>query len=217
MPYRFLKYCFTTLFCLCVILNVSSQNNEIDRLKKKEDIHKILFIGNDIISTHNLPAAVKKKAKYSGYTIETKMIATSNYNYSDHWNKSGVQSLISSKVYDVVVIQQNPTNRINSYDNLVDYSNRYSKLCKENSVILAFFMCWPTLDHFITFDTEILNYQLVSETNDDVLCPVGQVWKSYFDKTKKFDYYGDDNFLPSKKGNDIAAQVVLKSISKHLR
>ncbi|MEP3836704.1 MAG: SGNH/GDSL hydrolase family protein [Algibacter sp.] len=216
-PHRFIKLLSTIVCCWCVAYNTYSQNNVVDSLRKEENIHKILFIGNDVISTNDLPALVKQKAKYSGYTVETKTISKSNYNYADHWNKSDVQNLIRSKLYDIVIIQQNPTNRLNSYKKLVEYSEKYSALCKENNVVLAFFMVWPSLEHYITIDTEILNYQLIAETNNDVLCPIGEVWKTYFDKTNRYDYYDSDNFLPSKKGSDVAAQVVLKSILKYLR
>ena len=38
------------------------------------------------------------------------------------------------------------------------------------------------------------------------------VWKSYIDKTQNFEYYSTDGFHPSKKGSQVAAQVIVKTL-----
>ena len=206
---NFTKYLLSIILLLCLSCSAEEKNN-------KDSAYNILFIGNSLTYTNNLPSIVKTKAKYSGYNIETKMVAFPNYAISDHWDNGEVQKLISSGNYNMVIIQQGPSSQSEGKNILINYGEKYSKLCKENNVLLAYFMVWPSLEYYHTFDDVIKNYQLASEMNDAILFPVGQVWKDYFDTSKKFDYYGLDNFHPSIKGSEIAAEVILKNLLKYL-
>ncbi|WP_298556744.1 SGNH/GDSL hydrolase family protein [uncultured Algibacter sp.] len=187
------------------------------KAQDKLEVNNILFIGNSLTYTNDLPELVKTKAKYSGYNIQIEVIAYPNYAISDHWKDGKVQKLISSKKFSIVIIQQGPSSQTKGKNTLIDYGKKYSEICNKNNTLLAYFMVWPSLNYYDTFDGVIENYKLAAETNDAILCPVGEVWKNYFNTSKKFDYYGTDNFHPSKKGSNIAAEVILKSILKYLR
>lgn len=209
MIYTISKYFIFTTFFLSFVFITEGQNNK--------ETYNLLFIGNSLTYTNDLPALIKKKAKYSGYNIETEMIAFPNYAISDHWKNGEVQKLIESNHYNIVIIQQGPSSQSRGKKILMDYGKKYSTICKENNTLLAFFMVWPSLEYYDTFNGVIENYTLAAKTNNAILCPVGKVWKDYFVTSKKFDYYGSDNFHPSKKGSKVAAKVILKSILKHLK
>lgn len=204
-----IKHLIPISFFICIVFNIEGQNNK--------RTHNILFVGNSLTYTNNLPSLIKTKAKYSGYNIETEMLALPNYAISDHWKKGEVQKLIKSKKYDIVIIQQGPSSQSKGKKILIDYGKKYNTICKENNTLLAFFMVWPSLEYYDTFDDVIKNYKIAAKTNDAILLPVGEVWKNYFDRSKKFDYLGSDNFHPSKKGTDIAAKVITKILIKHLK
>lgn len=197
-----------TLF-LCFAFNIEGQSNT--------EIHNILFIGNNYTTTNNLPALIKTKAKYSGYKIETEVVAIPNYSIANHWKKGEIQKLIKSKKYTIVIIQQGPSSLPKSKSILIEYGKKINEICQENNTLLAYFMVWPSLDNYDTFDNVIKNYELAAKTNNAILLPVGKVWKEYFDTSKKYDYYSSDNFHPSIKGSKVAADVITKIINKHLR
>ena len=209
MAYNTLKKIFLLTLFFCLKLNTEAQNNS--------KINTILFVGNSLTYTNNLPSLVQKKAKYSGYNIKFEMVALPNYAISDHWRDEKIQKLISSKNFDIVIIQQGPSSQSKGKNILINYGEKYSTLCKENDAVLAYYMVWPSLRYYDTFDEVIKNHELAAKENDAILCPVGKVWKKYFDTTKKFDYYGEDSFHPSNKGSNIAAQVIFNSIRKHLK
>lgn len=204
----FNKYSIVLVLLLCMPCSAEEQNSDA--------IFNILFIGNSLTYSNGLPDLIKNKAKYSGYTIETKTVALTNYAISDHWNKGEVQKLINSKKYNLVIIQQGPSSQSKNKKILINYGKKYSDLCKKNNTLLAYFMVWPSLQNYHTFDDVIKNHELAAKINDAILCPVGIVWKNYFDTSKKFDYYGIDNFHPSKKGSEVAAEVIFRSIKKYL-
>lgn len=209
MAYNTLKNFFLLTLFFCFQFNTEAQN--------KSDVNNILFIGNSLTYTNNLPELVKTKAKYSGYNIHAEVIAFPNYAISDHWKDGKVQKLISSKKFDIVIIQQGPSSQSEGKKMLINYGKKYNDLCLENNVLLAYYMVWPSLRYYHTFDDVIKNHQLAAKMNNAILCPVGKVWKNYFDSTKKFDYYGLDSFHPSPKGSKVAAEVIFNSLKKHLK
>lgn len=196
------------LICICFHAECQSHQKQDDT--KKE--YHILFIGNSLTYTNNLPLLVKKQAKLSGINIKTTMVAKPNYAITDHWNDGEVQKLISSKAFNFVVIQQGPSSQAEGKQMLIDDGKKLSILCKNNNTKLAYFMVWPSLQYYHTFDGVIKNHQLASKLNDAILCPVGEVWKKHFDDTNNFDYYGTDGFHPSKKGSEVAAKVIVTTL-----
>jgi hypothetical protein len=198
------KYVSTFLVSICLLWQLQSQS------KKTE--FNILFIGNSLTYTNNLPLLVKKQAKELGISISTKMIAKPNYALPDHWDEGKAQKLIKSKAFDFVIVQQGPSSQAEGKQMLLEYGEKYSLLCKKNNVKFAYFMVWPSLQYYHTFEGVIKNHQLAAETNDAILCPVGEIWRKYFDTTNNYDYYGSDGFHPSRKGSEIAAKVIIESL-----
>lgn len=172
----------------------------------------VLFVGNSLTYTNNLPALVKKSAEGKGIHINTKMIAHPNYAIEDHWNDGKVQKLITSKKYNYVIIQQGPSSQKNGREMLIEFGKKYSDLCKINGVKLCYFMVWPSLTYFHTFDGVIKNHTEAANINKALLLPVGLKWRTYFDKYNTFDYYGPDGFHPSLKGSLNAADIIVTSL-----
>ena len=71
-------------------------------------------------------------------------------------------------------------------------------------------MVWPSLTYYHNFAGVIQNHRDAAQINNAILCPVGEVWKSHFDTTNNFDYYGSDGFHPSPKGSQVAADVIVE-------
>ena len=175
----------------------------------------ILFIGNSLTSTNNLPLLVKKYAKLKGKEINTKIIAFPNYAIEDHWNDGQVQKLISSKKYDFVILQQGPSSQIDGRKMLIESGKKYNSLCKLNEVKLCYFMVWPSLNYYHMFDDVIKNYKDAASVNNSILLPVGRTWKDYIDSTKNNEYYSSDGFHPSIKGSQIAAKIIVEHLFQH--
>jgi hypothetical protein len=172
----------------------------------------LLFVGNSLTYTNDLPSLVEKYAKTKGILVKTEMIVFPNYGLEDHWNDKEIHKLVKSKNYDYVIVQQGPSSQEYGRTSLLKYGKKISNLCYENKSKLVFFMVWPSKKFYHTYDGVINNYSNAANELSALLCPVGKVWKSHFDKTKDFSYYSDDGFHPSLKGSKIAAEVIVKSI-----
>lgn len=198
------------LFLICINCNTTKTTQKND-LKIS---YSILFIGNSLTYTNNLPKLVEDKAKEKGVEIKTKMIAFPDYALLDHWNDGNIQKEISTKQYDFVIVQQGPSSQNFGREILIDYGKKYNRLCKENGTQLCFFMVWPSLTYYNTFDGVIKNHKEASRLNNAILLPVGEVWKTHFNTTKNFDYYSSDGFHPSLKGSKNAAEIIVEHLLK---
>lgn len=203
-----MKYIRLSLLIFIFIVCNTSNPTNFNLNSNKEFF--VLFIGNSLTYTNNLPKLVTKTAKAKGISIITKMMAMPDYAISDHWNDGQVQKEISENHYDFVIIQQGPSSQTVGREILIEYGGKYSVLCKNNHAKLCYFMVWPSLANYDTFDGVIKNYGEASQFNDAILFPVGKVWKAHFDSTGNFDYYATDGFHPSKKGSIIAAEIIVE-------
>ncbi|WP_422860570.1 SGNH/GDSL hydrolase family protein [Flagellimonas sp. S174] len=174
--------------------------------------YHILFIGNSLTYTNNLPELVGMEGAKNGISLGVHSIAKPNYAIVDHWSEGEVQGLINTGKYDYVIIQQGPSSQEDGYDMLVNEGKKYAEICEANGSELAYFMVWPSMNYYHTFDGVIGNYSAGARANKAILCPVGLVWKNHFEDTGDFSYYGPDGFHPSLKGSQIAAEVILSSL-----
>ncbi len=174
----------------------------------------ILFVGNSLTYTNDLPGIVARIGRNSGVEIVTEMIAYGNYSLEDHWNDGQLQKLISSKKYDFVVVQQGPSSQADGRIMLLDYGTKIKNLCTLYNTNLAFFMVWPAQANLHTFDGVISNHSNAAVATNSLLCPVGKIWKEYFLKTGDYAYYGPDMFHPSQSGSENAALIIFKTLFK---
>ena len=209
-----------TLSFTIIVLACSATNNDADQFDTRQEPvvgnpnseYSLLFIGNSLTSSHNLPELVKEYAKTQGKNITVASIVKGNYALVDHWNEGVVQASIETKTFDFVIVQQGPSSQPYGRSLLIQYGGRISQLCKSNDAKLAYYMVWPSLAYYDTFDGVINSYRIAANRINDILCPVGEVWKSYFDETGDFSYYGSDGFHPSLRGSTVAAQVIYESL-----
>lgn len=193
------------LFCLFILLVqiVVSQS---------ETKTSILFIGNSLTYTNNLPILVEDEAKKEGKKVITKIIAHPNYALEDHFNDGKVQELIKKQHYDFMIIQQGPSSQPYGRTSLISYGRKLKKLCDKHNTKLVYFMVWPSRQYYHTYDGVIKNHTNAAEKNKAILAPVGKIWKQHFDKTNDFSYYGPDGFHPSEKGSKKAAEIIVKTL-----
>lgn len=214
------KFKFTLIIlAISVIYSCSDRQSEItpsapktttDNLANTD--YNILFIGNSLTYYNNLPNLVESEAELMGLNIGTKSIARANYALLDHWADGEVQQQIATKKFDFVVVQQGPSSQSFGRQILIEYGEKLKEICDENGAQLCFFMVWPSRANYYTFDGVIRNYQEAATLNRAILCPVGRVWKSHFDQTANFDYYGPDGFHPSLLGSQVAAEVIVETL-----
>lgn len=178
----------------------------------RPDAVKVLFVGNSLTYTNDLPGKLAALGAQRGQLIEKEMLAKPNYALEDHWNEGCLQAMINSGHFDFVVVQQGPSSQADGAISLLAYGGYIQELCKANGTRLAFFMVWPARVNYHTFPGVIANYTNAANSTGAILCPAGQVWKQYIDRTGDWSYYGLDEFHPSPLGTSVAAEIIYKAL-----
>ncbi len=196
---------------ILIILSISACSNDQETAEVDENIG-ILFIGNSLTYFNDLPVLVRERIQAQGKEVTVRMVAYPNYAIVDHWADGEVQQLISSQDYDYVIIQQGPSSQSDGRQMLIESGKLYSEICEQNNAKLCYFMVWPSINNYSTFDGVIKNYTDAAAMNNAILLPVGEVWKAYIDTANNYEYYGPDGFHPSEKGSEVAADIIVERL-----
>ena len=172
----------------------------------------ILFIGNSLTYTNDLPTILKDVARLSYIKITTKSITNPNYGLEDHWKDNEIQSVISNCHFDFVIFQQGPSSQTYGRSSLIEFGGEIAKLCRKYGAKPVYFMVWPSINYYHTIDGVIANYQDAAELNNALLCPVGSVWLEYRNSVGATELYSIDGFHPSKKGSILASLTLLETL-----
>lgn len=171
---------------------------------------QLLFIGNSLTASNDLPHLVRNRYLEMGISVSCTSLIPPGFGLEDHWNTGIIQGMISSGYYDFVIIQQGPSSQEYGRSSLIEYGGLIADLCTASDTQLAFFMVWPSLTYYETFDGVIDNYTEAASLNNAILCPVGRNWKYYFEQTEDYSYYGSDGFHPSLSGSESAVGIIIQ-------
>ena len=103
---RFRLLLLSIATALTLACNKDPVGVEDDRLPAAD--MRVLFIGNSLTYTNNLPSMVQTIAEATGYTMVFGIAAAPNVSLEDHW-RNGVEGTIRTVEADVVVMQQGPS------------------------------------------------------------------------------------------------------------
>ena len=106
--------------------------------------YSILFIGNSLTYTNDLPQTLERLLSYSDHgEVEVESIAHPNYGLEDHWYRGTAGESITKGNWDVVIMQQGPS-ATEGRPSLLEYSQRFAELIKLGGATPAMFMIWPS-------------------------------------------------------------------------
>lgn len=172
-----------------------------------DDELRVLFIGNSLTFTNDLPALVATVAEAAGHSMGYSAITQPNFSLEDHWN-AGVAEAIRDAGADVVVMQQGPSSLPENQVHLREWSERLSGPIRAAGGRPALYMVWPSIDRFAFFDAVRDSYLNAAVAVDGLFMPAGEVWRSAWAVEPGLDLYGPDGFHPSRLGSIVAALVI---------
>jgi len=180
-----------------------------DRLETE---YRYLFIGNSLSYSNNLPGILEEVGAFYGVGLEADCLCEPNYALLDHWADNTIPKHLEQKPYDMVLLQQGPSSQPYGREVLLEYGSMIKELATSYNTATSFYMVWPSIAYFGTFDGVIKNYSDAARKTGSLLLPVGKVWRSFLDIDEKQSIYSSDLFHPSKKGSFLAALVIFQTI-----
>ena len=196
---------FITLLVLFLCSNGSAGEDHSNKLR-------VLFIGNSLTYTNDLPAIVEALARAERKSFISKSIAFPDFSLEDHWNQGDARKAISEGRWDIVVLQQGPSALPESRVLLRDYVRRFTSEIRRAGAKPALYMVWPSVGRQRDFDRVIESYKLAAEDVDAMLLPVGAAWVAACKRDPRIALYSGDGFHPTVLGSYLAALVVYEEL-----
>ena len=199
------------LFSIILFTCCSHENESQPIVDIRGDLH-ILFVGNSLTYTNDLPVLVKEIGLKDGIAITYSSLLFPNYSLEDHWNDGKVQKELQKGIYDIVIAQQGPSALPESQVLLLDYTTRFANVCKQNKCKLALYMVWPSANRSFDLDNVILSYTNAANATQSLLCPAGLAWKNAWKVNSALPLYSEDGFHPSMMGSVVAAMTIYSAL-----
>jgi hypothetical protein len=172
---------------------------------------RVLFIGNSLTATNDLPSMVATIAASGGHLMKFKSVTAPNFGLSDHWSR-GVRDVIEAYRGDAVVLQQGPSSLADSRAYLIQWSERFAPTIREAGGLPALFMVWPSRARLSAIGAVRESYEAAAERVDGAFLPAGEVWRELWRERPGMALYGADGFHPSYLGSVVAAVTIYATL-----
>jgi hypothetical protein len=174
---------------------------------------RVLFIGNSLTYTNDLPAIVQALAEVTGKgRLVYETVAYPNYSLEDHWNGGDARRAIAARKWNFVVLQQGPSALPESRKLLVEYTRRFSEEIRSIGAKPALYMVWPSQSRLKDFDGVKESYARAAEEVDGMLFPVGEAWRAAWRHDPALALYSPDGLHPGPLGSYLAAVVIYQQL-----
>jgi len=196
------------LLLLFLFLNLFSIVNYAQRKEIR-----VLFVGNSLTYTNDLPSLVAELAALDSVKLIHKSFTFPDYSLEDHWNEGRVEDEIEKGNYDYVVLQQGPSALDESRVLLIEYVKKLADVCKKANAQPVLFMVWPSKTRLFDLDRVIKNYSDAAKQTASILCAAGLAWKYAWKEDPGLELYSFDGFHPSLAGSLLSALTIYAGLS----
>jgi hypothetical protein len=169
---------------------------------------RVLFVGNSLTETNDLPAYVAALAAASGRKLETRKVTFAGFSLEDHWNQGDARAALATKSWDVVVMQQGPSALPESQVHLSRWARRFAAEARAAGTQPGLLGVWPDSYRRTMLADVVASYGAAAEAAGAELYPAGAAWRAAWACNRRVRLYGPDGFHPSRLGTYVAALVV---------
>ncbi|HEY8197800.1 MAG TPA: hypothetical protein VIG04_12520 [Gemmatimonadales bacterium] len=174
----------------------------------------MLFIGNSLTYTNDLPGTVAGIALAAGDTFQVQTVAAPNMALIDHVSRqTDAVDAIKSWKWDYVVLQQGPTPLPLYRDTLILATKWLQPYIHDAGARSAQLMVWPSATKRASFDEVRRSNQLAAKAVGGVFLPAGEAWRAAWSAGPGIALYGRDGFHPSELGTYLTALVVYEGLT----
>jgi hypothetical protein len=184
-----------------------------DYAQPAKDELRVLFIGNSLTYTNDLPAVIAALAEATKQKrLSYRSIALPDFSLEDHWRQGEARKAIAGGRWDVVVMQQGPSALPESRALLLEYVRLFTAEIHKSGARPALYMVWPSYSRFRDFDRVSESYRLAAEEVNGALFPAGEAWRAAWRRDEKLKLYSSDGLHPSPAGTYVIALVIYEQL-----
>lgn len=175
---------------------------------------RVLFVGNSLTATNDLPATVRALAAEAGrQPVETRMVAPGGVSLEEHWRSTGARQALEEGPWDAVVLQQGPSTLPGSRAHLRTWTQRWADDARAHGARPALLGAWPEAERRDAFPAAIDSHAAAAMASETTLLPVAAAWRAAWKRDSGLELYGPDGFHPSELGTQLAALVVYAGLT----
>jgi hypothetical protein len=168
---------------------------------------RVLFVGNSLTATNDLPAHVAALADATGRKLEYRTVAFGGYNLEDHWWNGEARRALAGGRWDHVVMQQGPSAFPESQADLRLWAVRFAEEARAHGTEPALLTVWPEGWRVAALPEVIKGYARAAAAARAELLPAGVAWQLAWRCNARAPLYGPDDFHPSPTGTYATALV----------
>ncbi|MFN0097844.1 MAG: hypothetical protein ACKVS7_04150 [Gemmatimonadaceae bacterium] len=173
---------------------------------------RVLFIGNSLTYTHNLPRTIADLATTVDETpLVYRTVAYPDYALEDHWF-ADIASDIRADDWQLVVMQQGPSSLLANQEHLRIWSQRLDMVVKEVGARSALYQVWPSVIYLANFDAVRTSYRNAALNVGGMFIPAGEAWQTVWAADSGFAFYSSDGLHASRLGTYMNALVHFEMI-----
>lgn len=176
-------------------------------------VTRVLFIGNSLTTTNNLPGIVETLARSTGDRIACRVVAFPDYSLEDHWHRGDARRAIAEREWSIVALQQGPSALPESRVLLREYTRRFDAEVRRRGARTALYMVWPSAARRGDVAGVSLSYVTAARDVKGLLFPVGEAWLAAWRRDSSLPLYGADGFHPSAMSSYLAALVIYQGVT----
>jgi hypothetical protein len=178
--------------------------------------HHVLFVGNSLTYTNDLPATLSAIAASAGDTIRVATEAGPNLALVDHLTgATSAASRIAQGGWEYVILQQGPTPAGICRDSLVLWTKLFNTKIRTVGARPAVLMVWPIAGVGPPFDDVRVSFQMAAQAVDGTFLPAGEAWRAALRADPNIALYAGDGFHPSPIGTFLAALEIYERLTGH--
>jgi hypothetical protein len=172
---------------------------------------RVLFIGNSLTYTNDLPGMFTAVAEQAGRSdVRAAGIAFADFALEDHWNDGRALSSLAKNRWEYVVMQQGSSALPASQSNLRGWSQQLDPKIRAAGAVPVMYMVWPTIDRPFDFPAVRDSYTNAAFAIDGILAPAGDAWVASGTLNA---LYATDGLHPTVKGTYLAVIVLLERLT----
>jgi hypothetical protein len=161
---------------------------------------RVLFIGNSLTYTYNLPRTIADLALSIDETpLVYKTVAYPNFALEDHWY-NGVAGWIEPHHWQFVVMQQGPSSLPENAEFLRVWTIKLDSVAKAHGARSALYQVWPSSAYMGSFTAVRESYRNAALAVEGMFIPAGEAWRTAWESDGGLALYGSDGFHPSVLG-----------------
>ncbi len=172
---------------------------------------RVLFIGNSLTYTNDLPGMLVAVARQAGDSaLAAHAVALANVSIEDHWYEGTARALLERTRWEFVVLQQGPSSLPANQANLAQWTGAFAPLIRAAGAEPVLYMVWPAADRaLLDFPLVLESYREAARSVGGIFAPAGDAWIAALAADPAVPLYGPDGFHPSAAGTYVAALVLL--------